>query len=187
MKTSKDRILTTHAGSLPRTDKLAKLLIERDNDLPVDETEMRREVERATDWLVAKQLESGVDIGSDGEAARVGFQTYVSLRLSGGWGGVSPRKGMTDIAKFPKYGEILKQAPRTSRRIDGQAVQLLPMPARRALSTRSGRREDGAAIVCRIAAPQSEEVRRDLRDRRLAGDHHDHVPARRGQSRLQDR
>jgi 5-methyltetrahydropteroyltriglutamate--homocysteine methyltransferase len=109
MKTSEDRILTTHAGSLPRTDKLAKLLIERDNGLPVDETEMRREVERATDWLVAKQLESGVDIGSDGEAARVGFQTYVSLRLSGGWGGVSPRKGMTDIAKFPKYGEILSK------------------------------------------------------------------------------
>jgi len=109
MKTSENRILTTHAGSLPRTDRLAKLLIERDNDLPVDESEIRREVERATDWLVAKQLESGVDIGSDGEAARVGFQTYVSLRLSGGWGGVSPRKGMTDIAKFPKYGEILSK------------------------------------------------------------------------------
>jgi 5-methyltetrahydropteroyltriglutamate--homocysteine methyltransferase len=108
MKTSEGRILTTHAGSLPRTDKLAKLLIERDNDVPVDDDEMRREVERAIDWLVAKQLDSGVDIGSDGEAARVGFQTYVSLRLSG-WGGVSPRKGMTDIAKFPKYGEILSK------------------------------------------------------------------------------
>ena len=115
MKISSDRILTTHAGSLPRTNELTKLLIERDNDLPVDEAEMRREVERATDWLVTKQLESGVDIGSDGEAARVGFQTYVSLRLSGGWGGVSPRKGMTDIVKFPKYGEILRQASGTSR------------------------------------------------------------------------
>jgi 5-methyltetrahydropteroyltriglutamate--homocysteine methyltransferase len=106
MKTSEKRILTTHAGSLPRTDKLARLLIERDNDRPVDEAELHREVERTMDWLVAKQLESGVDVGSDGEAARVGFQTYVSVRLSG-WGGVSPRKGMTDIAKFPKYGELL--------------------------------------------------------------------------------
>jgi 5-methyltetrahydropteroyltriglutamate--homocysteine methyltransferase len=106
MKTSEKRILTTHAGSLPRTDKLARLLIERDNDRPVDEAELHREVDRAMDWLVAKQLESGVDVGSDGEAARVGFQTYVSVRLSG-WGGVSPRKGMTDIAKFPKYGELL--------------------------------------------------------------------------------
>jgi 5-methyltetrahydropteroyltriglutamate--homocysteine methyltransferase len=108
MKTSERRILTTHAGSLPRTDKLARLLIERDHGRPVDEAELHHEVERTTDWLVAKQLESGIDIGSDGEAARVGFQTYVSVRLSG-WGGVSPRKGMTDIVKFPKYGEILSK------------------------------------------------------------------------------
>ena len=108
MKRSQDRILTTHAGSLPRTDKLARLLIERDNDLPVDEAELKREVESATDWVVRQQLESGVDIGNDGEEARVGFQTYAAVRLSG-WGGVSPRKGMTDIVKFPKYGEMLKK------------------------------------------------------------------------------
>ena len=64
MKTSKDRILTTHAGSLPRTDKLAKLLIERDNDLPVDEAEMRREVERATDWLVTPSSLRAVSISA---------------------------------------------------------------------------------------------------------------------------
>ena len=108
MKRSQDRILTTHAGSLPRTDKLARLLIERDNDLPVDEAELKREVESATEWVVRQQLESGVDIGNDGEEARVGFQTYAAVRLSG-WGGVSPRKGMTDIVKFPKYGEMLKK------------------------------------------------------------------------------
>ena len=108
MKTSENRILTTHAGSLPRTDKLAKLLIERDNDVPVDESELRREVEGATDWVVRQQLDSGVDIGNDGEEARVGFQTYAAVRLSG-WGGVSPRKGMTDIVKFPKYGEMLSK------------------------------------------------------------------------------
>ena len=108
MKSSQDRILTTHAGSLPRTDKLAKLLIERDNDVPVDESELRREVEGATDWVVRQQLDSGVDIGNDGEEARVGFQTYAAVRLSS-WGGVSPRKGMTDIVKFPKYGEMLSK------------------------------------------------------------------------------
>ena len=108
MKRSQDRILTTHAGSLPRTDRLARLLIERDNDLPVDEAELKREVDSATDWVVRQQLDSGVDIGNDGEEARVGFQTYAAVRLSG-WGGVSPRKGMTDIVKFPKYGEMLKK------------------------------------------------------------------------------
>jgi 5-methyltetrahydropteroyltriglutamate--homocysteine methyltransferase len=108
MKRSQDRILTTHAGSLPRTGKLARLLIERDNDLPVDEAELKREVDSATDWVVRQQLDSGVDIGNDGEEARVGFQTYAAVRLSG-WGGVSPRKGMTDIVKFPKYGEMLQK------------------------------------------------------------------------------
>ena len=79
MKTSDRRILTTHAGSLPRTDTLARMLIERDHGRPVPEGELRREIEVATDWVVARQLESGVDIGSDGEEARVGFQTYASV------------------------------------------------------------------------------------------------------------
>jgi 5-methyltetrahydropteroyltriglutamate--homocysteine methyltransferase len=105
MRTSEDRILTTHAGSLPRPDTLARMLIERDHGLAVDEVELAREIERATDWVVAKQLESGVDIGNDGEEARVGFQTYASIRLSG-WGGVSPRKTNTDMVRFPKYGEL---------------------------------------------------------------------------------
>jgi len=78
MKRSQDRILTTHAGSLPRTDKLARLLIERDNDLPVDEAELKREVESATDWVVRQQLQSGVDIGNDGEEARVGVRVIIS-------------------------------------------------------------------------------------------------------------
>jgi 5-methyltetrahydropteroyltriglutamate--homocysteine methyltransferase len=100
MRTSERRILTTHAGSLPRPDRLTRLLIERDHDRPVDAEELRRETEAATDWVVGRQLDSGVDVGNDGEAARVGFQTYASVRLSG-WGGVSDRKGMTDIARFP--------------------------------------------------------------------------------------
>src|SRR5262245_16573304 len=108
MRTSERRILTTHAGSLPRPDRLTRLLIERDHDRPVDAEELRRETEAATDWVVGRQLDSGVDVGNDGEAARVGFQTYASVRLSG-WGGVSDRKGMTDIAKFPKYGEMLNR------------------------------------------------------------------------------
>jgi 5-methyltetrahydropteroyltriglutamate--homocysteine methyltransferase len=108
MRTSERRILTTHAGSLPRPDRLTRLLIERDHDRPVDAEELRRETEAATDWVVGRQLDSGVDVGNDGEAARVGFQTYASVRLSG-WGGVSDRKGMTDIARFPKYGEMLSR------------------------------------------------------------------------------
>lgn len=58
MKTSAGRILTTHTGSLPQTDRLARLLIERDNDLPVHEGGLRPEIESATDWVVARQLDA---------------------------------------------------------------------------------------------------------------------------------
>lgn len=108
MRTSEKRILTTHTGSLPRPKKLADLLIARDHGKKISETALRREVEAATDWVVKKQLESGIDIGNDGEEARVGFQTYVTNRMSG-FGGVSKRKMLTDMVKFPKYAAMFTQ------------------------------------------------------------------------------
>ena len=105
MKASSERILTTHAGSLPRTDRLAELLIRRERGADIDLTEMRHEVESAIDWVVEKQLESGIDIGNDGEESRVGFQTYVPQRMSG-FGGVSSRNLLTDMVKFPAYAEM---------------------------------------------------------------------------------
>lgn len=105
MKTSENRILTTHVGSLPRPEKLADLLIDRDHNEKIDEAALQKEIAAATDWVVQKQAESGVDIGNDGEEARVGFQTYVTNRMSG-FGGVSQRKMLTDMVRFPKYAEM---------------------------------------------------------------------------------
>ena len=85
MKLSTDRIITTHVGSLPRPERLAEILIERENGDPVDATEFRREAEAAIRWVVQKQLESGIDVGNDGEEPRIGFQTYVPQRMSGFW------------------------------------------------------------------------------------------------------
>ncbi len=108
MKLSTDRIITTHVGSLPRPDRLAEILIERENGDPVDAAEFRREAEAAIRWVVEKQLESGIDVGNDGEEPRVGFQTYVPQRMSG-YGGVSERKMLTDMVRFPKYAEMFTQ------------------------------------------------------------------------------
>ncbi|MGD9535678.1 MAG: methionine synthase [Alphaproteobacteria bacterium] len=108
MKTSVDRILTTHVGSLPRPKPLADLLIARDHGRQIDQKQFRKEVEAATDWVVRNQIESGIDVGNDGEEARVGFQTYVTNRMSG-WGGVSQRKLPTDMVRFPKYAEMFTQ------------------------------------------------------------------------------
>ena len=103
MKLSTDRIITTHVGSLPRPERLAEILIERENGDPVDATEFRREAEAAIRWVVQKQLESGIDVGNDGEEPRIGFQTYVPQRMSG-FGGVSERKMLTDMVRFHTFG-----------------------------------------------------------------------------------
>ena len=105
MKLSTDRILTTHVGSMPRPERLERMLIQREKGDPIDQAEFETEVSNAVDWVVERQLESGIDIGNDGEEPRVGFQTYVPQRMSG-FGGESQRNILTDMVKFPKYAEM---------------------------------------------------------------------------------
>jgi 5-methyltetrahydropteroyltriglutamate--homocysteine methyltransferase len=42
MKTSQDRILTTHVGSLPRPPELRQLLVRKDQGEPYDKAELDR-------------------------------------------------------------------------------------------------------------------------------------------------
>ena len=65
-------------------------------------------MQRRINWVVDKQIESGVDIGNDGEESRVGFQTYVPQRMSG-FGGESQRKMLTDMVKFPGYAAMFTE------------------------------------------------------------------------------
>jgi 5-methyltetrahydropteroyltriglutamate--homocysteine methyltransferase len=80
MLTSESRILTTHAGSLPRPSSLAELHGRRSRGEDVDPEELRVAVEGATADAVAAQLEAGIDVGNDGEQGRESFFTYVQLR-----------------------------------------------------------------------------------------------------------
>jgi 5-methyltetrahydropteroyltriglutamate--homocysteine methyltransferase len=108
MKHSTNRIITTHVGSLPRPERLEELLIQRDHGKNVDQAEFDKEVESALDYVLEKQIESGVDVGNDGEEPRVGFQTYVPQRMSG-FSGVSQRKMLTDMVRFPKYAKMFTE------------------------------------------------------------------------------
>lgn len=125
MKTSEDRILTTHAGSLPRTDVLSKLLVQREQKKLYDQKEMDREVEKALDIVVGKQLDAGIDIGNDGEMPRVGFSTYVTERMSG-FGGESARATPTDMIKFPEYAEFFQRHLSTDLKDDVARVWNAP-------------------------------------------------------------
>ena len=112
---SRDRILTTHVGSLPRNDVLSELLIGREEGLAVDPEELTRQMDRAVRHVVEKQAEAGIDIGNDGEQQRVGFQTYVPQRMSG-FAGESKRRRSRDHEEFPALVEtLMRRFPKRSR------------------------------------------------------------------------
>ncbi len=112
---SRDRILTTHVGSLPRSEALSELLIDREEGQPVDERRLADEMDRAVRQVIAKQAEAGIDVGNDGEQQRVGFQTYVPRRMSG-FAGESKRRRGRDFEEFPALVEdLMRRFPKRSR------------------------------------------------------------------------
>ncbi|HSP50814.1 MAG TPA: cobalamin-independent methionine synthase II family protein [Pseudolabrys sp.] len=105
---SRDRILTTHVGSLPRNEKLSDLLVRQEAGEKFDPAEMASEMDKAVRHVVEKQASAGIDIGNDGEQQRVGFQTYVPQRMRG-FGGVSKRRRGREFEEFPELVEQLKR------------------------------------------------------------------------------
>src|SRR6266581_7384208 len=83
MKTSEDRILTTHVGSIPRPESLRVLLRARLAGQAIDQKGLDAEVERAVTGVVRKQAESGIDVVNDGEMGKSSFLAYSEDRLNG--------------------------------------------------------------------------------------------------------
>jgi 5-methyltetrahydropteroyltriglutamate--homocysteine methyltransferase len=83
MKTSRERILTTHVGSLARPHPLLKLVQAKIAGAPYDTDALARETQHAVAEIVKKQAESGIDVVSDGEQSKAGFFGYISERLTG--------------------------------------------------------------------------------------------------------
>jgi len=107
-ETTAPRIPVTHVGSLPRSDELADLLIEREEGRAVDEAALQSLVEQRVAHVVARQKEAGIDIGNDGEQGRTGFQTNIAGRMSG-FGGESARKTPRDYTDFPQFAALIRR------------------------------------------------------------------------------
>jgi 5-methyltetrahydropteroyltriglutamate--homocysteine methyltransferase len=122
MKTSTDRILTTHVGSLPRPDDLFDLMLDRMDGKAVDEKAYAERVRRAVQDCVRQQVDAGLDIVSDGEMAKPSFITYAASRL----GGLEKREGFRpspfantrETRDFPDYykSEVAAQVSARRRR-----------------------------------------------------------------------
>lgn len=103
MKTSIDRILTTHVGSLPRPAAVARGLFARESeDAEFDSDAFETVVFDAVVETVRRQVETGLDVVSDGEMSKISYATYVKDRLDG-FGGDSPRRAPQDLEQFPNF------------------------------------------------------------------------------------
>lgn len=104
MLTSRDRILTTHVGSLPRPDELSALLLKKEQEEPVDQAKFEQVLRESVAAVVHQQASTGIDIVSDGELSKISYATYIKDRLSG-FSGHRPRKPALDLQPFPEYME----------------------------------------------------------------------------------
>jgi 5-methyltetrahydropteroyltriglutamate--homocysteine methyltransferase len=150
MLTSRDRILTTHVGSLPRNDTLTDLLIGREAGKAIDPAVLAAEMDRAVRDTVAAQVQAGIDIGNDGEQQRVGFQTYIPERMSG-FGGESRRKIGKDFQEVPELLEMFaRRFPRRAKISNApQAVAEVHYRDTRDLEDEIARFQRGMAAVAK--------------------------------------
>ena len=96
------RILTTHVGSLPRTQDVVDLIFARERGDDYDRADFDRVMTAACRETVRRQVECGIDIVSDGETSKISYATYVKDRYTG-FSGDSPRNAPADLKLFPGF------------------------------------------------------------------------------------
>ncbi|HKD22134.1 MAG TPA: cobalamin-independent methionine synthase II family protein [Rhizomicrobium sp.] len=102
MRHSKDHILTTHVGSLPRSQELVDVLLRKDRGEAYDVAEYDRVIAKAVHDAVKAQAAIGIDVPSDGEQSKVSYSTYMMDRLTG-FGGDNERRVALDLKDYPEF------------------------------------------------------------------------------------
>jgi 5-methyltetrahydropteroyltriglutamate--homocysteine methyltransferase len=126
MQRSRDRILTSHTGSLPRPPELVDLYVRKGRGEAVD-TALAEAGHAAMNDVVRRQRDAGIDIGNNGEQQREAFFLYVRTRMSG-FGGAWNRPTRGDVDKYPLYKEALAR----------EAAHTVGISAREAMPTAIG-------------------------------------------------
>src|SRR5215469_71285 len=107
MKRSSERILTSHAGSLPRPDDVRAMLAAKHAGQPYDTAAFADRVRAAVSDVVRKQIECGLDVVNDGELSKINFTSYARERL----GGVTQRKREPGQSSFKIWGRDETEFP----------------------------------------------------------------------------
>ena len=96
------KILTSHVGSLPRTQEIVDFIFAREHGKDYDQAAFDAAMTDAVSKTVKKQKIAGVDIVSDGETSKISYATYVKDRYTG-FDGDSPRNAPADLKQFPSF------------------------------------------------------------------------------------
>jgi 5-methyltetrahydropteroyltriglutamate--homocysteine methyltransferase len=156
MRRSEERILTTHAGSLPRPPELVRLYVRRAAGEAVEPAAIEAAGRAALDWVVPKQIEAGIDVGNNGEQQREGFFLYVQRRMSG-FGGSWQRRQRGDALRYPVFLRMLEEQ-QASRKAVSNFRQPKAIGAVRYLDPAAvhAECEDFRAVLKRVAGGFSE-------------------------------
>ena len=100
------KILTSHVGSLPRTQEVVDFIFAREREESYDSDAFDACMSAACAETVRRQVEAGIDIVSDGETSKISYATYVKDRYEG-FSGDSPRNAPGDLKLFPTFLERL--------------------------------------------------------------------------------
>jgi 5-methyltetrahydropteroyltriglutamate--homocysteine methyltransferase len=122
MKTSTDRILTTHTGSLPRPKPLIDLILEREKGGAVAADVFETATANAVDEVVAQQVACGVDVVCDGEMSKPSYTTYIRHRVDG----IASDPRAADKGRDIMIGRDLLEHPDFGR--DRRSFSAMPFP-----------------------------------------------------------
>jgi 5-methyltetrahydropteroyltriglutamate--homocysteine methyltransferase len=114
MRVSAERILTTHVGSLPRSQAVTDVLFGREKGELPDPRAAAAVISDAVAAVVRRQVETGVDVVSDGETNKISYATYIADRFAG-FGGDTPREPGQDLVEFPRFMAKLAASGATAR------------------------------------------------------------------------
>jgi len=115
MQSSSERILTTHVGSLPRPQRVVDQLFAQDAGEDFSQQEFDAVMAEAVAEVVARQVEMGIDVVSDGEMSKISYATYIRHRLTGFEIGEMPRAVPKDLDDFPDYKDRLARLGATPK------------------------------------------------------------------------
>ena len=125
LQQNKDRIQTTHIGSMPRPHALLDLMKAKYSGKPYDEPALEKQLTASVKETIKKQAECGIDIVTDGEFSKPGFFTYIQERLEGFESRPNMKRTLfeMEVEAFPEYYEEYFKAAM----LGGALVKIAPV------------------------------------------------------------